>query len=667
MSDTQSVFWMDVELGMLEEDRVQALVKDCGCTRRRAITLLKICNNDVEEAKKHHRVFESYTQELQDESPSPSTPVFLEFDQSSPPSNKTSRLPSVASTSRRASLDMGYESDAQESTPGSDESSHSQEWDFTLPRLPLLEIFTEDDFSPDSLASAIQHGGTVHRLREYLNNYDSALLKQDINANVMGFPLIFYAVESNDENMVRLFIHFGATASAVYETSQVPLLAFAIMCGETLQLDTTNMVSVLLSKGASPYAIPLELFAPYLVDTEKRIDQKGKKPAAEAPAEAKEEAAWCSQATKDRLVKNINLTQRYFLDKSTKLKRPSTRRRQVARIKKCEGLLGIPYFLVGQGVATELLTQRLLTHLMMPTRQPLVLCFAGPSGHGKTELARQLGHLLTLDLEVVDCTTFTHEMELFGPRRPYHGYEKGSAVNNFLVQHSGRKCIVFLDEFEKTTKEIHQTLLLPFDNGEYRDRRTGDKVNCSNTIWIMATNALDDTILDFYEHNNAIVGDDVDERIRLVRKLSQQLREGFLQQFGAPVTGRVSDFIPLLPFSTGEQAVITHKCLLELAHDLRQPINLTKGHERLIGDIRLHIRKDGAVCSTLAKKHYHSRLGARSLKTGAETVKRIVLDAYLDDDEEIEEHLGMRDAEIDVDGTEIVGKILPLVKANGQT
>ncbi|PTB67011.1 P-loop containing nucleoside triphosphate hydrolase protein [Trichoderma citrinoviride] len=556
---------------------------------------------------------------------------------------------------------MGFESDAQQITPGSNESSHSTEWDFTLPRLPFLKILTEDDFSPDSLASAIQHGATVHRLREYLSNYDSALLKQDISANVMGFPLIFYAVESNDENMVRLLIDYGASANAVHEASQVPLLAFAIMCGETLQLDTTNMVSVLLSKGASPYAIPMELFVPYLVEIEKRRDQKGKMPV-EEPSEAVQ-AAWCSEATRERLVKNINLTQRYFLEKSTKLKRPSTRRRQVARIKNCEGLLGIPYFLVGQGVATELLTQRLLTHLLMPTKRPLVLCFAGPSGHGKTELARQLGHLLTLDLEVVDCTTFTHEMELFGPRRPYHGYEKGSAVNNFLVQHAGRKCIVFLDEFEKTTKEIHQTLLLPFDNGEYRDRRTGDRIDCSNTIWIMATNALDETILDFYEHNNAIAGEDVDERVRLVRKLSQQLREAFLQQFGAR---RISDFIPLLPFSGGEQAVITHKCLLELAHDLRQPINLTKGHERLIGDIQLQIRKDGTLCSILAKKHYNSRLGARSLQTGAETVKRIVLDAYLDDDEEINERQCLRGAVIDVDGNDIVGKILPPAKTNGK-
>ncbi|KAH0526519.1 hypothetical protein TsFJ059_009823 [Trichoderma semiorbis] len=656
-SDTQSVFWMDVKPNMPDNTAIQVLMERCGCSKERAVTLLGIWNNDVDEAEKHHRMMESYTQDLHAESSS-STPEFLELAQSDPSSKGPFRSRSNSIKSHSTSSDMGSQSDAKESIHDTSGDSAPKEWDFTLPRLPRLEISTEDDFSPDSFAAAIQHGATAYRLQDYLRNYDSRLLEQDINANVMGFPLIFYAVESNDENMVRLLLEFGASASAVYEASQVPLLAFAIMCGETLQLDTTNMVCVLLSKGASANSIPMDLFAPYLRDEATNTGQKGK-----SAIDATAETAWCSPATKTRLAKNINLTQRYFLEKSTKMKPPSKKKRQIARIKSCQGLLGIPYFLVGQTVATDLLIQRLLTHLMLPTKHPLVLCFAGPSGHGKTELARQLGHLLSLDLEVVDCTTFTHEMELFGPRRPYHGYQTGSSVNNFLVEHSGRRCIVFLDEFEKTTIEIHQSLLLPFDNGEYRDRRTGDKINCSNTIWIMATNALDDTILDFYDQNDAIAGDDADERTRLLRKLGQQLQERFLQIFGAPVTGRISDFIPLLPFSAGEQAVITHKCLLELAEDLRLPISLTKGPmERLIGDIRLLIRRDGTVCSTLAKAHYHNKLGARSLKAGAEKVKRIVLDAYLDDDEEIEEQNTLRDVVVDVDGDEIVGKILPVTK-----
>ncbi|KAL7819969.1 P-loop containing nucleoside triphosphate hydrolase protein [Trichoderma gracile] len=666
ISEVLPVFQMAIKPIMPHKGLIQAVMKECGCSRSRAIELLKICNNDVDQALKHHRLLESYTQvhvSQGDYSP-PSEKTFTwDSAQSNPSSKNPSRSPSKSAASHKASSDMGSENNAQDSTARSDESSRPKEWDFALPRLPLLEILEKDDYSPDSLASVIQRGDvTVQKVEDYLKEYDPLFLKRDIIANVMGFPLIFYAVESNDVNMVRLLIRFGASASAVYEAYRVPLLAFAIMCGETLQADTTNMVSLLLSKGASPYVIPMDLFTEYLVDMEKRIDQQKGSPPVDKPAAAAE-AAWCSQATRDRLAKNLNLTQRYFLEKSTKTKRPSAKRKQVARIKDCEGLLGLPYFLVGQNVATELLIQRLLTHLTMPpTKAPLVLCFAGPSGHGKTELARQLGRLLSLPLEVVDCTTFSDDREMFGTWPGWTASGTGSALNNFLAQNNGKPCIVFLDEFEKTTAKVHQSLLLPFGNGEYQDRRSRSKIDCSNTIWILATNALDETIMDFCEHNDTIASDNADERRQPVRDLCSQLKEKIIHKFGAPVTGRISDFVPLLPFTAGEQAVITHKCLLELARNLRQPIKLTEGCERLIGDMRLLIRRDGTVCSTLAKQHYHNKLGARSLEIGAETVKRILLDAYLDDDEEIEEQEKLRDAVIDLDGKDIVGRILPLAK-----
>lgn len=39
-------------------------------------------------------------------------------------------------------------------------------------------------------------------------------------------------------------------------------------------------------------------------------------------------------------------------------------------------------------------------------------------------------------------------------------------MNNFLTSMNGKRCTIFIYEFEKTTKEIHQSLLLPFDNGK---------------------------------------------------------------------------------------------------------------------------------------------------------------------------------------------------------
>jgi ATP-dependent Clp protease ATP-binding subunit ClpA len=76
-----------------------------------------------------------------------------------------------------------------------------------------------------------------------------------------------------------------------------------------------------------------------------------------------------------------------------------------------------------------------------------------------------MGELLSLELECIDCTELRYETDLFGPKKPYIGHELGSPLNNFLTRLSGRRCIVFLDEFEKTTADVQNALLIPFDEG----------------------------------------------------------------------------------------------------------------------------------------------------------------------------------------------------------
>lgn len=86
--------------------------------------------------------------------------------------------------------------------------------------------------------------------------------------------------------------------------------------------------------------------------------------------------------------------------------------------------------------------------------------------------------------------------------------------------------------------------------GEFKDRRDHGRVDCSQTIWIMATNALDDMILDFCGKNEGIFSRNDTVRSPLAKQLSRQLREGFLRQFG------VRDVF-LLSTSTRTQLMLT--------------------------------------------------------------------------------------------------------------
>jgi len=349
-----------------------------------------------------------------------------------------------------------------------EEEDTSAEWDFVLPVLtPPARLQPgigegQEGFSLLDLLGAMQDGVTLQGIQSYLGYYDNATIRRHINGTVLGFPAMLFVVATNNDWILRTWVGYGGDVTAVHEASQVPLLAFAIMHAETIQTETTQVVATLLSLGASAQVIPSAFYTPFCHD----LPDKGPELASLEDL-SDENKQWCTEVAREKLARTMNITQRYYLERATKTKKPSVRHRQVALLRNAESLLGIPYFLIGQTTAANLLLQNLLSYIMIPTRKPLVLVFAGPSGHGKTELARRLGYLMSLELEVVDCTIHNHEMELFGPRKPFVGSEPGSPLNNFLAKHDGKRCVVFLDEFEKTTKDIHQALLLPFDNGMF--------------------------------------------------------------------------------------------------------------------------------------------------------------------------------------------------------
>jgi hypothetical protein len=387
----------------------------------------------------------------------------------------------MSSETSLANMDTGKELAGRSSSMSSREHGYedsqpqqgtSETWDFKLPTLPrpvVLQPTGPDScevFSMLDLLGAIQNGTSHEDVKTYISHYqssDSHTISQNINSNIRGFPPMLYVVAANSNDSIRLFAKLGADVNVTYGSPPIPLIGFALIHGTITEQDTTSTVATLLSLGADSDTIPKAFYSPYDED----LPSGG--PADETLADTweNERTTWCNPSrVRKLLAESMNMTQRYYLHRSSILGKPTSRQWWVAARHDSTELFAVPYFLIGQSAAVEQLTKIFLHYMLRCHDQPLVLVFAGPSGHGKTELARRLGDLLSLDLHVSDCTIVTKEMELFGPRKPYTGAREGSPLNNFLAANNGRRSIVFLDEFEKTTADIWNALLIPFDKGE---------------------------------------------------------------------------------------------------------------------------------------------------------------------------------------------------------
>ena len=146
----------------------------------------------------------------------------------------------------------------------------------------------------------------------------------------------------------------------------------------------------------------------------------------------------------------------------------------------------------GQDAAIEALTAsiKLARAGLRDAEKPIgAYLFAGPTGVGKTEVAKQLAASLGVELLRFDMSEYMERhtvSRLIGAPPGYVGFDQGGLLTDGIDQHP--HCVLLLDEIEKAHPDLFNILLQVMDHGKLTDHN-GKQVDFRNVIIIMTTNA----------------------------------------------------------------------------------------------------------------------------------------------------------------------------------
>ena len=213
--------------------------------------------------------------------------------------------------------------------------------------------------------------------------------------------------------------------------------------------------------------------------------------------------------------------------------------------------------------------------------------FSGPTGVGKTEVCRQLAHIMGVELLRFDMSEYMERhtvSRLIGAPPGYVGFDQGGLLTEAVVKHP--HSVVLLDEVEKAHPEVFNLLLQVMDHGTLTDNN-GRKADFRNVVLVMTTNA------GAQEAARASIGfTDQDHSSDAMETLKKMFTPEFRNRLDAIIQ---FTSLPLEVIKT-----VVDKFLVELQAQL--------------DDKRVELAVDESARDWLAREGYDEKMGARPMQ-----------------------------------------------------
>ena len=241
--------------------------------------------------------------------------------------------------------------------------------------------------------------------------------------------------------------------------------------------------------------------------------------------------------------------------------------------------------------------------MQAPTRPVGSFLFLGPTGVGKTELAKALAAALFDEEEALVRLDMSEFMErnavarLVGAPPGYVGYEEGGQLTEAVRRRP--YAVLLLDEVEKAHPDVFNLLLQVLDDGRLTDSQ-GRTVDFRHTVVLMTSNLASRAILESAKRHAEIGEGDPMALAAADADLDRAVEEALSRQFRPEFLNRIDEVIRFRPLGRADLQRIVRLQIKEL--------------EALLAEQQLQLQVEEPVVALLAQQGYEPEYGARPLR-----------------------------------------------------